>query len=207
MAISMREPRAEDDQVMSTIDLVARMGTSTKIVDRFVEEAEARENADSWFYAGLAAWSLMDVTAHSLRKHGLLISALNHLSAALQVDPEHWPARFMRATYITMLHSEEADEMVAFLLPATHGITSARQDAQMLVDLQERNGLHAPYCLAAYCLAAVQALMAGDEPAAWHALRSGLTSTQDGPAPALGTKLVIPIVMAWRRPQTQAQPD
>lgn len=192
---------------MSTIDLFVRLSTSTKIVDNFVKEAEAGENADSWFYAGLASWALMDTTAHALRKHSLLMSALNHLSAGLQVDPEHWPARFMRATYITMLHSEEVDEMVAFLLPAAYGIASAREDAQFLVDLQERDGLRAPYCLAAYCLAAIQALMAGDEPAAWQALRSGLTSTQDGPAPALGTKLVIPVVMALRYPQIQAQPD
>lgn len=203
----MREPRAEDDQFVSTINLFTRLSTSPKIVDSFVKEAEAGEKADSWFYAGLASWSLMDATAHALRKHGLLMAALDHLSAALQVDPEHWPARFMRTTYITMMHSEEADEMVAFLLPAAYGIASAREDARFLIDLQERNRLREPYCLAPYCLAATQAMAAGEETTAWQTLRSGLSNTQDGPASALGSKLAIPLVMALRHPQLKAHPD
>jgi hypothetical protein len=202
----MREPRAADDEAMSTIDLVVRLNGSPRIVDTFVGQAEAGGDADSWFYAGLAAWALMDVTAHSLRRHGWLTAALHHLTAALRVDPEHWPARFMRASYVTMLHSDEADEMVAFLLPPEYGILPARQDAQLLIDLQARAGLHAPYCLAAHCLAAVQTLMAGDEPAALRLLRTGLASTRQGPATGLGGHLVIPVVMALRRPELQGQP-
>jgi hypothetical protein len=204
--VAMREPRPADDEAMSTIDLVVRLNGSPKIVDTFVGEAEAGGNADSWFYAGLAAWAVMDVTAHSLRRHGLLMAALNHLSAALRVDPEHWPARFMRASYVTMLHSDEADEMVAFLLPPEYGIRPAGQDAQLLIDLQARAGLRAPFCLAAHCLAAVQSLMAGDEPAALQILRTGLTSTRPGPATGLGGHLVVPVVMALRRPELQGQP-
>jgi hypothetical protein len=202
----MREPRAEDDEVMSTIDFVIRLNGSTRIVDGFVREAEARGSADSWFYAGLAAWSLMDVTAHSLRKHGLLMSALDHLSAALRIDPDHWPARFMRASYVTMLHSDEADEMVAFLLPAAYSIRPARQDAQMLIDLQSRAGLREPFGLAAYCLAAVHALMSHDEPAAWQTLRAGLTSAQEGPASAMAAQIMVPVVIALRRPELEGQP-
>lgn len=202
----MREPRVEDDEAMSTIDLVVRLNGSPRIVDTFVREAEASGNADSWFYSGLAAWSLMDVTAHSLRRHGLLMDALNHLSAALRIDAEHWPARFMRASYVTMLHSDEADEMVAFLLPPKYGIMPARQDAQLLIELQARAGRRAPFGLAAYCLAAVQTLTAGDEPAALQLLRTGLTSTRQGPATGMGGHLVVPIVMALRRPELKGQP-
>jgi hypothetical protein len=202
----MREPRTADDEAMSTIDLVVRLNGSPKIVDTFVGRAEAGGDADSWFYAGLAAWALMDVTTHSLRRHGWLMAALQHLTAALRVDPEHWPARFMRASYVTMLHSDEADEMVAFLLPPEYGILPARQDAQLLIDLQSRAGLRAPFCLAAHCLAAVQTLMAGDEPAALQLLRTGLAGTRQGPATGLGGQLVVPVVMTLRRPELQGQP-
>ena len=113
----MREPCGADDEVISTIDLVVRLNASPRIVDRFVRAAGSAAApaaaADNWFYAGLAAWSLMDVTAHSLRKHTLLTSALDHLGTAVSLRPDHWPARFMRASYLTMLHSDEADEMVA----------------------------------------------------------------------------------------------
>lgn len=202
----MREPNAGDDEVMSTIDLVVRLNGSPKIVDTFVGEAGASGNADSWFYAGLAAWSVMDVTAHSLRRHGLLMDALHHLTAAVRIDAEHWPARFVRASYVTMLHSDEADEMVAFLLPAEYGIVPARQDALLLIERQTRAGVRSPFGLAAYCLAAVQTLMAGDEPAALELIRDGLGSTRPGPATGMSGHLVVPIVMALRRPELQGQP-
>lgn len=203
----MREPRSEDDKAISTINLVVRLSGSTKVVDGFVRDAQASGGADSWFYAGLAAWSLMDVTAHSLRKHGMLTSALDHLSVALRIDPDHWPARFMRASYVTMLHSDEADEMVAFLLPPAYGIAAARQDAQLLIDLQAMAAPSAPFGLAAYCLAAVQSLMSGDGPGAWRALRDGLAATGVGPAPAMGGQIIVPVVMALRRPELEDQPD
>jgi hypothetical protein len=202
----VREPRAEDDEVRSTIEVVVRLNGSPRVVDRLVRAAEERGDADSWFHAGLAAWSLMDVTAHSLRKHGLLMSTLDHLSAAVRIDPGHWPARFLRASYVTMLHSDEADEMIAFLLPACYGIGPARQDARTLIELQARAGLRAPFGLAAHCLAAVQSLMTGDEPAAWHTLRDGLSSTEDGPAPAMANQIVAPVVIALRRPELNGQP-
>jgi hypothetical protein len=202
----MREPQGHDDAAIAAIDLVVRLNGSPRVVDRFVREAEARPTADSWFYAGLAAWSLMDVTAHSLRKHSLLMAALDHLSAALRIEPDHWPARFLRASYVTMLHSDEADEMIAFLLPPAYGITPAREDARLLIDLQSAAAPGAPFGLAAYCLAAVQALMAGDEPAAWETLRAGLASTRPGPAPALAAQVAMPVVIALRRPELAGQP-
>jgi hypothetical protein len=60
----VREPCGADDDVISTIDLVVRLNASPRIVDRFVGAARrsAAPDADSWFYAGLAAWSLMDAT-------------------------------------------------------------------------------------------------------------------------------------------------
>ena len=208
----MREPRRGDDEVLSTIDLVVRLNGSTKIVDGFVRQAEAQvatgtgTGADAWFHAGLAAWAVMDVTSHSLRKHGLLMAALDHLSAALRADAEHWPARFMRASYVTMLHSDEADEMVAFLLPAAYGITAAREDTGYLVDAQTRAGVRAPWAFGAWCLAAVQALMADDAPAAWRALHDGLAATDDGSVPGLRSQVMVPVVMAMRRPELADQP-
>jgi hypothetical protein len=203
----VREPIAVDDEVVSTIDVVVRLNASPRIVDRFVRAAESTAGdpaADNWFYAGLAAWSLMDVTAHSLRKHTLLTSALDHLGTAVSVRPDHWPARFMRASYLTMLHSDEADEMVAFLLPGSYGLAGARDDARTLIELQR--AARASYGIAPYCLTAVQALMAGDEPAAWRALRAGLSRTDAGPAPAMATQIAVPVVIALRRPELDAQP-
>jgi hypothetical protein len=204
----VREPRGADDEVISTIDLVVRLNASPRIVDRFVRAAgaAAAPAADNWFYAGLAAWSLMDVTAHSLRKHTLLTSALDHLGTAVSIRPDHWPARFMRASYLTMLHSDEADEMVAFLLPGSYGLAGARDDARTLIDLQRAAAPRAPYGLAPYCLTAVQELMAGDEPAAWRALRAGLSRTDAGPAPAMATQIAVPVVIALRRPELDGQP-
>jgi hypothetical protein len=212
----VREPCRADDDAIATIDLVVRLNASPRIVEQFVRAAEnaaegAAENAagpdaDSWFYAGLAAWSLMDVTAHSLRKHSLLTSALDHLSAAVSVRPDHWPARFMRASYLTMLHSDEADEMVAFLLPGSYGMAGAREDARTLVDLQAAAAPRAPYGLATYCLAAVQSLMVGDEPAAWRALWTGLSCTDAGPAPAMAAQIAVPVVIAVQRPELEGQP-
>ncbi len=202
----MREPRAEDDEVISTMELVARLNGSTRVLDGFVGRAEAQGDADSWFYAGLAAWSAMEATNHSLRKHRLLVSTLDYLSAALRADPDHWPARFTRASYVTMLHSDEADEMVAFLLPAAYGMDPARQDAQSLIDLQTRAGLRTPYTLAPYCLAAVQGLMADDQEAAWAALRAGLRGTEEGRATAMAGSVLVPVVIVLRRPEIKKQP-
>ncbi|GIJ75347.1 hypothetical protein [Virgisporangium ochraceum] len=201
----MREPRREDDDALATIELVVRLNASPRIVDEFVRAAGS-SHADNWFYAGLAAWALMDVTAHSLRKHSLLTSALDHLSTAVSLRPDHWPARFMRASYLTMLHSDEADEMIAFLLPGSYGLAAARDDARTLVDLRSAADPRAPYGLAPYCLLAVQALMDGDEPHAWEALRAGLSRTDAGPAPAMATQLAVPVVIALRRPELDGQP-
>lgn len=202
----MREPCRADDDAIATIDLVVRLNASPRIVDRFVRAAEAAATpeADNWFYAGLAAWSLMDVTAHSLRKHSLLTSALDHLSTAVSIQPDHWPARFTRASCLTMLHSDEADEMVAFLLPGSYGLAGARDDARQLIELQ--SGGRAPFGLAPHCLIAVQALMAGDEPAAQRALRTGLSRTDAGPAPAMATQIAVPALIALRRPELDGQP-
>jgi hypothetical protein len=198
----MREPREEDDEAIAAIDLVTKLNGSSRMLDAFRADAEAHGDANSWFYAGLAAWSLMDTTAHSLRKHRLLVSALDHLGSAVRLAPEHWPARFVRASYITMLHSDEADEMVAFLLPAAHSIASARADAELLLGCDTR----APYGLAAYCLAAVQAMMNGEAERGAATLRRGLRATDTGPARGLAGQLTVPIVMALRRPELSNQP-
>jgi hypothetical protein len=124
----------------------------------------------------------------------------------VSVRPDHWPARFVRASYLTMLHSDEADEMVAFLLPGSYGLAAAGDDARTLVGLQRAAAPRAPYGLAPYCLTAVQALMAGDEPAAWQAVRAGLFHTDAGPAPAMATQIAVPVVIALRRPELDGQP-
>jgi hypothetical protein len=195
----MREPREEDDQAIAAIDLATKLDGSSMMLDAFRADAEAHGDANSWFYAGLAAWSLMDATAQPLGKQPLIVSALDHLSAAIRLAPEHWPARFVRASCITMV---QGDGRVTSVLPAAYSIASARADAQRLLGATGR----APYVLAAYCLAAVQVMMAGEADAGVAILRRGLATTDAGASQAMARHLAIPVVMALRRPELANRP-
>lgn len=200
----MREPRPDDDATASTIDLVVRLKGTATVVDRLVDEAGRTDGPDAWFQAGLAAWAVMEVTSHSLRKHHLLMSALDHLSTAIELDPSHWPARFMRCTFVTMMHGDEADESVAFLLPAQYSAASGRQDAQVLVQLHREHGGRAAYGLSAYALGAVHELRDQGVPIAVRTLRDGLAATDPGSAPGLASRLCIPVAMVLDDPALRA---
>lgn len=92
-----------------------RHGEARKVLEEAV--AEVTDDADLWFYLGLSWERSTGPRATKDERLEHLNKALEGYDKALEVDPEHGPARYTKAAVLTLLgRKEDAKELITELL-------------------------------------------------------------------------------------------
>jgi len=194
----MRLITKNDDEMLKTLILSARMSRRDKMSAYFKQKIENGDNpGDAWFYYGLNAWQMMNVTSELQEKHLCLVEVLKGFSEAVALEPLHWPALYLRCLIRIRMSGEEVDKRSFFPLTAEYTTANAHADLARLTDLQKATDPQ-PCFFATYALIASGQLEQGKTQAALETICEGLTQTPAGVIPffaplvSLSIKALIP---------------
>ncbi|MCU0285178.1 MAG: hypothetical protein MUF15_02150 [Acidobacteria bacterium] len=195
----MRLINEKDDDMLKAIKLSIKMTGKDKMSEHFKRKIEAGENAvDSWFYYGLNAWEMMNVSSQAQKKHEYLVEALKGFGEAVSIEELHWPALLLRSLIRTMMSGDEVDEMTVYLLSGDYSLEDALTDIEKLLEFQKKTKPE-PYFFITFAFLANRMLELDKFTEVERYIKEGLVSIPAGRVRYLGSILYIPVIMLYNK--------
>jgi hypothetical protein len=198
--ILVRLLHKNDDEMLKTIQLSVRTGARNQIITYFKDKAEKNSgDPDAWFYHGVCAWEMMNVTNNSHEKHRYLITVFNACERACSLQPDHWPGLFLRSLTRSLLMSNEyVDEMVSVMLFG-YVTEDTDPDSLKMLDLQSQAAAPEPYFIVPYAILAQWLLQRQQLPEAERYISRGLLETSPGRVQYFESLLCIPLLTLFQK--------
>lgn len=199
----MRPIVKNDDEMLKTLILSARMSGKDKMSRYFKQKIDAGENPDdAWFYYGLNAWQMMNSIKDPQEKHGYLVEIIKGFSQACLVEAKHWPAIFLRSLIRIKMSGDEVEKRCFFPLTIEYSVKDAHEDLLKLIELQKETAPE-PYYFSTYAAAAAGELASDNAGTAAQTIAAGLTEVPVGRVQYLVPLVSLPLVMLLKRlPET-----
>jgi hypothetical protein len=190
---------SDDDDLYGLASAAGKLGRTTKLLARLASDRQADPaSAEAASRYALALMAMLPSAGNSLAAHARFTVTIDALGDVLDLDPDHWLARYSRARLRTLTPSSYGSHAVQL----ESELAAARADVDHLLGWQR---LHAgpPYFVSTHALAAMIDYLAGGpapggngERPGQAALRAALAACLRVPVrlPALGAVLCEPLV-------------
>lgn len=172
----MRLLNKTDEEMLKTIQISVHTRSKDKMQQYFKQNAHDHpDNPEAWFNHAVCSWVLMHSANSAKEKYQLLNEVLKACEKACGLQPDHWPAFFLRSMVHSLMASNVGDEMAVYLT-TDYTDTEAERDRLKMIEFQKNTGSQ-PYFFIPYTELARQALAQNDVPKAESLIHQGLAET------------------------------
>ncbi len=186
----MRLITAADDELYGLASAAGKLGRATKLLARLAEaSAAAPGDVEAAGRHALALMAVLPSVGIEFAAHARFTATVEALGRVLDLDPDHWLARYSRARLRTLIPSSYG----AYSVQVDGDIDAARADLDRLRSRQAQVPPQ-PYFVSADALGAVLDGLAG-APVGWASLLDALDAAPRVPVRlvALGAVLCEPL--------------
>lgn len=202
----MRMPNKDDDLLLQTLRIGMNTSVKNRLEQQLYTQQTKRQDAETYFSLALFNCVAIQYTADGQSQHKCLIDTIDWATRAVESNPEHWPAMFLRSM-VRLMMNDESDEMAMYLLPIDYTDQDAIVDLHRMIQLQKEQDIASPCQTLPYVQLAYAKLMDEDIEGAIAILKEAENSITLGKIPYLVSILRIPFVTLYKRAYNMSNHD
>jgi len=191
-------PNKNDDLLLQTLRIGMNSSVKNRMEHQLYAQQMKKQDAESFFSLALFNCVAINYTTDGQSLHKCLMDTIDWATRALELEPEHWPAMFLRSM-VRLMMSDETDEMAMYLLPIDYTEKDAINDLHRMIKLQNDYNIASPYKAVPYSLLAYARLMEKDADGAFAILKEAENSITLDKIPYFSGVLRIPFVTLYKK--------